>query len=942
MKQNKSMYFHYTEWVINHPRFAIFMAILIGLSLFNDPWIASVLFVLFSIEIGHRIALIRYRSQINPYKLDVRRKTEIFFLVLDILAVASLLLTVFQSAIPLEDAVLARVFRLVYLLRAVRLFRYIDLQSALYSPTYGMLVSLIVIISFFAEGIALTAILVFFSVEISVRYIVMKNMYFASKKERVTEWFFWWIDLIATLAMLPMFSTLGAGAALRILRLTRLLRPWMVIFKNLVSVIREGQFMQEINLILLVLSVLSIGGGFAASLVIGEYDYTNDGIIDDKDGTMLAHIWFSFRAFTDPGNAVHFPASDAVAFFSVFAVIAGVFIFAFFIGIGASIVSGLMAKLRNDNLNIANHMVMLGWNASSPFVIQQLRVLSNRTFSQLKLVLLNDKEQQPKTFKNEPWVSYRWGDMEESSDLKRVNLSAAKQAIVNVPDHESMSENLAHSFFSLLSIRAENPNIFINYATPGLATPHLSSYHHQLQVGWDKKGFYNKPTVILSQVDIKANLFRQLMHYPDFDQVISRLMIPVRHDESSLQVVDWSGKVYEKNDVYYIESLCGKHKSKLHKFIRALFLRGVILVSFSDKDLNIYTTIQPSASFEIAHLVGIALDANTLQGEVEYTLRHIDDIVKPTLEVYQTTGLKALVNATTLKVVIIGHLKALPLILKRLLASYDKLEVTIVDDLNREEHLDTLVYLRRRISEMQGASERIDIKILRWSFADMDYLREIVKGADRIILSRPAHIKKRPHAIVSSVLSHLFTILDELGEKPYIFPVVDSRDQAEVLQKELNRFDVEHEVHVVVPNEFYGTYVAHTSFGMFMAKSESVYNSQRALRYVINDLLADNNKMDIFDLDALTVTQALPADLSVLYNRLLAEKCLLVGYRLKSSFERTDSVYEAIFKAFPRENNFRCLRQMHLVINPIGSTVLEKTWETRRDDIVELIVIRTA
>jgi len=268
MKSNKAMYFHYTEWVINHPRFAILMGLLIGLSMFNNPALAAILFVLFSIEIGHRIALINYRSKLNPYKIDVRRKTEIFFLTLDIIAVASLLLTIFQSSLPLDEAVFARLFRLVYLLRAVRLFRYIDLQSALYSPSYGMLVSLIVIISFFAEGNVLTAVLVFFAVEIAVRFIVMRNMRFKSKKEKATEWFFWWIDLIATLAMLPMFSALSAGAMLRILRLARLLRPWMVIIKNLITVIREGQFMQEINLILLVVSVLSIGGGFLTSILV--------------------------------------------------------------------------------------------------------------------------------------------------------------------------------------------------------------------------------------------------------------------------------------------------------------------------------------------------------------------------------------------------------------------------------------------------------------------------------------------------------------------------------------------------------------------------------------------------------------------------------------------------------------------------------------------------
>ena len=72
----------------------------------------------------------------------------------------------------------------------------------------------------------------------------------------------------------------------------------------------------------------------------------------------------------------------------------------------------------------------------------------------------------------------------------------------------------------------------------------------------------------------------------------------------------------------------------------------------------------------------------------------------------------------------------------------------------------------------------------------------------------------------------------------------------------------------------------------------------------------------------------------------MQKECLLVGYRLNSSFERTDSIYEAVFKAFPREDNFRCLRQMQLVINPCASAVLQRTWSERREDIVELIVIR--
>ncbi|OIP99759.1 MAG: hypothetical protein AUK35_05985 [Zetaproteobacteria bacterium CG2_30_46_52] len=849
MFANKAMYFHYTEWVMNHPRFVIVMAVLILLSITSEPWLAAVLFILFSIEIGHRIALMRYRSNLNPYKMDPRRKSELFFLALDMVAVASLLLTVFESTLPMEAGVLARFARIMYLLRAIRLFRYIDLQSILYSPTYGMLVSLIVIMSFFAEGMYLMAILIFFSVEIAVRFIITSNMHFVSRKQKTIEWFFWWVDLAATVAMLPMFAVLNAGAALRVLRLARLLRPWLVIGKNLVAVVREGQFMQEINLIILILAVLSLGGGFIGNLTHADYDFSRDGQITEVDHEMLAPIWFAFRAFTDPGNSVPFPESNSIAVFSVVAVLGGVFMFAFFIGIGASIVSGLMGKLRNNDLNIANHIVMLGWNDVSPFVLQQLNILSQRTFSRVKLVLLHDEEKQPEGLTQESWVTFRWGDMENSASLKRINLAMAKQAIVNVPDQQSASENLAHSFFSLLAIRAENPDIFINYATPGLSTPHLKSYHHQLQVGWDKKNFYNKPTVILSQADVRANLLRQVLSYPDFDQIISRLMIPVRHDESTLQVIEWSGSITVIDEEAWMASACVQYQKPLKHIIQSMFSRGVILVAIADTQLCTYPALSMNDDIQIAYIVGIALDANSLMGEIDFALRQewtpqnalVMDNSYPLI-----TKATRLDSTEKIRVVIIGRVEALPLMLKRLLNSFSSVDVVILDDLSPDEHADQQAYIRRRIGEMEGADARISTTLVRWDFSNMDFLREHVHGADRIIISKPAHISKRPHAIVANVLSHLMTILDELHEKPFIFPLVDSREQAEMLQKELYRFDVEHEVHVVVPHEFYGTYVAHTSFGMFSAPNAEVYNSQRVLRYVIDDLMADCDKLDAF------------------------------------------------------------------------------------------------
>jgi len=444
----------------------------------------------------------------------------------------------------------------------------------------------------------------------------------------------------------------------------------------------------------------------------------------------------------------------------------------------------------------------------------------------------------------------------------------------------------------------------------------------------------------LSQADVKANLLRQIMHYPDFDQVLSRLMIPVRHDESSLHIADWNGSISRIDGDLIIKSACGQYQGSLKKIISTMFVRGVILIAFSDTNRQIYPAVNPADSLEISHIVGIGLDANALLGEMEYALRHFTNYSAPETNIINT-DLKPLNDADAIKIVIIGCVHALPLMLKRLLNSYNKIDVSIIDDLNREEHIDQMVYLRRRIGEMDGASDRITTEIRRWSFSDMDFLRGVVKGADKIIISRPAHVTKRPHAIISNVLSHLLTILDEIDEKPYIFPVVDTRNQASMLQKELYKFDIEHEVHVVVPDEFYGTYVAHTSFGMFAAQNEEIYNSQRLLRYVINDLMEDSDgDIDLFDIDAMEVTNELPDSLQVLFDSLLEQQCILIGYRLNGKFERTDGIHETIFKAFPREDNFRCLRQTHLVLNPFGSAMLEETWLHRRSEIAELIVLR--
>jgi len=937
LMKDKSLLYYHIEWILMHPRFGLFMLGLVGLSFTHKPWLAAILFCVFTVEIAARIAIIIYKTKTNPYRKSLNRKIDGLFLVLDIIGIASLLITVFDISFQAEDAAMVRMFRALYLLRTLRIFRYFDLQSAMYSPTYGMFTSLVIMISFFATDTLLWVVIIFFSVELVLRYLIMKNMNFESKKEKRSEWFFWWLDALATIVMVPAFAVIPYGGALRSMRLIRLLRPWMVIIRNLKDVMREGQFMQEINLIVLVLAVISIAGGIFGNFVMTGFDFTQDGMVNAQDEGMIPKIWFAFRLFTDPGNAVAYPDSAPIAIYSIFAVIIGVFIFAFFIGIGASIVSDLMSKLRNERLVITRHMVIFGWNNVAPYIISHLRLVAERSFSHLKVVLLHHDEKTPEVLLEEKWVTYRYGDHQKVEDLKRVNLSAARQALVLLPSEQSDAESLPESFYSLLAIRNMQPDINLSIALPGMNAPRITEHQHMLQVGWDNQGVYDKPTVILSAADFRANALKNILQYSDFDQVMNRLMIPERTEESSLQVIDWEGRLSKNSDDFILSSTDTKYSGEIFSIAQALLMRGVTLVGLVDENFKVIPLYQLKhhTEIKIQGIAGIALNENALQGELAYVLK---TGVKSTPALAAAPCLSLQQPESTMRLLITGWVEGLPLLLKRLAPDYQKMEVVLLDCLDDEKAKDTQTYIQQRLADETNA-DKISVLVQSWSGNDMEVLRNHVIQASHIILARPIDSNQKPYTVISTLLSHIISIIRTEQIEPKIFPLLYDRDQARLLQDELDRFTLPTEVHLIVPDEFYGAYVAHTNFHMYTAETDDVYQIKRVLRHIIHDFMSEDGDDDTLELYTLKVEEALPNAPEALYASLLEQGYIWIGYRLKHAYVWQDPIQNVIRKFFPRESDFHCLRQYQIIINPFGNPISRRSWENHRDDIVELIVV---
>lgn len=935
--QDKSLLFYHLEWILMHPRFGLVMMGLIAISFTHEPWLAAILFVIFSLEVAARITIISYKMRTNPYRTSLNRKIDGMFLILDIIGIASLLITIFDIPFQAEDAALVRVFRAMYLLRTLRIFRYFDLQSAMYSPTYGMFTSLVIMISFFATDTLLWVVIIFFTVELILRYLIMKNMTFESKREKRSEWLFWWLDALATLVMIPVLAVIPYGGALRSLRLIRLLRPWMVILRNLKDVMREGQFMQEINLIVLVLAVISIAGGIFGNFVMKGFDFTQDGIVDTHDDGMIPKIWFAFRLFTDPGNAVTYPESAPVAIYAIVAVIIGVFIFAFFIGIGASIVSDLMIKLRNERLVITRHMVMFGWNNVAPYIITYLRLASERSFSHLKLVLLHHDTKTPEILLKEKWVTYRHGDYQQVNDLKRVNLSAARQALVLLPSEQTDAESLPEGFFSLLAIRHMQPNINLSIALPGMNKTRLPEHQHMLQVGWDNKGVYDKPTVILSAADFKANTLKNIIHYNDFDQIIARLMIPERTEESSLQVIDWEGTLSKKDGHYFLSTPDGDSSADIIIAAQDLLVRGATLLGVVDEHWNIHPLYRLHLldNIQVRGIAGIALNENALHGELYYVLKNPSQSVA-TLS--QQTNIVLQQPEATLRLLITGWVDGLPLLIKRLSPDYQHIEITLLDNISKEELEETHHYLNKRLAKEIGQN-KVAMTVQQWDFSDMEVLREHVKTATHIMLAKPQTSQQKPYTVISTLLSHIISIINTEKVSPKVFPLLQDREQARLLQEELDRFSLPTEVHLLVPDELYGAYVAHTNFHMYTAESDEVYKIKRVLRHIIHDFMSEDGDNDMFEVYAMDVLETLPNEPEALYASLLEQGYIWIGYRLKEAFVWHDPIQNIVRTMFPRESDFHCMRQHEIIINPFGNPVSRRSWENHRDNIVELIVI---
>lgn len=919
---------------------------LICLSFIQNVTVVIIIFCIFLTEFTARGILFYRKLSLNPYSNSIQRKIDIFLFLLDFIGILSLLITIYSIPTHGEELALLRLIRAGYLLRTLRFIRYIDLHAAMFSPAYGMFISIIIVSSFFATDTLLWVITIYFFTELGLRLILMRNMVFESKKEKRSEWAIWWLDLLATMFMLPFFEFSAYSSAIRMLRLVRLFRPWKTIFVNLREVLRQGQFMQEINLMVLILAVLSLTIGGIFFFFIEPQYYMPAELLANNGSPIVSAIWHAFRLLTDPGNSSEVPGTTFVIIISVIGVILGVFVFAFFIGIGSNIVSGLMKRLRNERLIANNHIVIIGWSPAAPYIIKQLALIAEQTYGQLKVILLHHEERMPKEIVEDKWVTYRQGVSSNPLDLRRVHLSAASQALLISPEGKAEALSISGTFQSMLSVRKENPDIRLCVAFPGMNQPRLSSHQHMLQVGWDKQGRFDKPTIVISETEFRTTTLCNILRYSDFDHVFQRLMIPELPDDSGMMLVEWDAELESHDGEWKIATPDGNHKANISQISPFLFQRGVILISVILKD----GTAQPiyrlneleTESIQISMLLGICVNDGLFLSEMLFAIHQNGalPVLPPVLHEPDNIGLSLQEPEEKMQLLIIGSVGSLPLLLKQLLRFYQELELIVLDDLSPEEIISETNYIKRRVAEEPGLDELMTISVKTWNFIDMDFLRTYVAQANHIILCPPSYLYEETFSLASTILSSIVTIAEEEQVKPQVFPVMANVTQASLMQDELmTNVDLPVEIHVTVLNELYGAYVSHTTYNMHAAQNIEDYHIKQTLRKSLEKLMTDTGESSEMGLKIFSIKQSLPDDASELFHLLQEAGYIWIGYTLRKAYQWNNPIATTIQLIFPRNQTHASERQNHIIINPFGSPISSHSWLEQKDNIVELITI---
>ncbi len=700
------------ERVFSHPRYAILIIVALALCMFERySFVLATLGVFFVVEWCLRFWLQKENN--------FRNRSELVFLVLDGVATMSLISVLFIPANPMQQAVylrIARLFRGMYMLRMLRIFRFLTHDTFVYSLPFALVVVALACVAIAVPPVAMY-IGIFLLIEGVCRTVsILKVLPDGGRKK--AELAFVSLDMLASIAVLGLIPGVAAAwVGLRAIRFLVMLNPVGNIAKAAKRVLAIQEVRNESSMLAGMLVAMMIMGSLAVLYLYPEMDINDDGNITSADYLPFQVILYVFRVLTDPGNATAEAFSPWLVGLTSVLVLCGLFLFALMVSLGSNVMQYMLRELSNSPLSAREQVVLAGWNDQSLAILKRLDKLFARMRQSMSSVWIFHGQALDGAMSVGSWLSIREVASGSRDLMERFHLTGIRQLVLFRKDSEALgTESLVDTHHLVRDLKVDGMML----SEAALPTRLQSLYNDSMSMS------------VLNSASVTARMLYQMHHCAWMPELGIRMLDAVA-GEIGLKTVPWTFEVQAGSGMVMV--FVGKEQQALDAWLTDCFASGVNLLAARREDGSfiLFSDLMHAEKSEVfSDVVGLGGSTLLWSGIMESSLSM--DANQP-----HENLLKQFTWPETwdLSMIFLGWHAGLPAMIEEMALKHHKLNVHVLSTV----HEDKLTLYHR---SMKDACERaaahckceLKVSVHAWDGLDTEKWESLLRGC-KVIMFYP-------------------------------------------------------------------------------------------------------------------------------------------------------------------------------------------------------------
>ncbi|MDX8406016.1 MAG: hypothetical protein R8K50_07685, partial [Mariprofundus sp.] len=872
------------ERIFSHPRYAIMIVMALVLCAFDRYiWIMAPLALFFSLEWLLRCWLLKETGWKN--------RMELAYLALDGIATISLISALLMPLSLLQFGFylrLARLMRGVYLLRMLRIFRFLTHDTFVYSLPFALAVLGLASLGLALDDIALYAGVVLLLEAASRSIAIVKVM--PDSGRRRAELALVSLDILASMALLGLSSFISPyWVLLRLVRFFIMLDPVSKIGNAVKAVASMPEVRSEAGMLVAMLGAMLLIGSMSVLYLYPAMDLNDDGANSMADYGPFQIILFVFRLLMDPGTAPPEAYSPWLVALTILLVLSGVFLFALIVGLGANVMGLLLKELANSPLSAREYLLFAGGNEQSVAILRQFDRLCARTRRSIPSVWLFFGEPLPLARSIGRWLTVRQVVPGERAMISRFQLSGIRQLFIFHHGDDQLSHQQVVDMHHLQrDLASHGVNDALVVADAALPTQIEQMYHDALRVD------------VLDSAAIAARMLYQMHHCAHMPALGIRLL-DVVEGETGLFASCWPLQVSPLGGHVVIRHQ--ELECSLEEWLCACFAAGLNLMAAVDAESGeplLFTDLMKLKTPQsFSHVIAVGGNASLWPGVMQRALHQEAAGHSPALRPFTW------LETWDLHMIFLGWHEGLPAMVAEMALKHHKLTLHVFSTAD-VEHLTRANRKLKNVAEAAGAANGCALKVSvhAWDGMDCEPLVEQLRGC-KVIMFYPEDVAGGSEDSVLELWYHQVAamlsarkkkarwwtppklmVLPRLGE--HVAAFVEASCLYDQLQTDVGS-----------PDTFHDLFMARR----LLNESGKHFDEERAalndhvFRFV-DAMLGDSVLVESVASQRLVIAGG-KADWAAVYRESLQRGWLLVGYLMAPQVQQGMSFYTVLDGAFP-------------------------------------------